>query len=104
MSSCITTVHNLTTAAERSAARSGSKSCTHELISSRSVHSGIGRPTMFLRHLQLIGILVGGICLSFQPVMLAAEPAETNKTFNVDLEASRIFVKVGSATRLGHPH
>jgi polyisoprenoid-binding protein YceI len=65
---------------------------------------------MFLRHLQsrtiriLVLLAVGGHCLSFPSALLAAEQVAANKTFNVDVDASRIFVKVGSATRLGHPH
>src|SRR5262249_28675587 len=31
-------------------------------------------------------------------------PAEGGKSYQVDVESSRIYVKVGSATRLGHPH
>jgi polyisoprenoid-binding protein YceI len=31
-------------------------------------------------------------------------PAEGAPTYQVDTAASRVFVKVGSATRLGHPH
>jgi hypothetical protein len=33
-----------------------------------------------------------------------ARPAEGGKTYEVDTAASRVYVKVGSATRLGHPH
>ena len=33
-----------------------------------------------------------------------SKPAEEAKTYQVDTDASRIYVKVGIATRLGHPH
>jgi polyisoprenoid-binding protein YceI len=33
-----------------------------------------------------------------------SKPAEDAKTYQVDSAASRIYVKVGSATRIGHPH
>jgi polyisoprenoid-binding protein YceI len=33
-----------------------------------------------------------------------SKPAEGAKTYRVDADASRIYVKVGSATRIGHPH
>jgi polyisoprenoid-binding protein YceI len=32
------------------------------------------------------------------------KPAAAAKSYDVDVEASHIWVKVGSATRLGHPH
>jgi polyisoprenoid-binding protein YceI len=31
-------------------------------------------------------------------------PAEDAKTYQVDTDSSRVYVKVGSATRIGHPH
>ncbi len=34
----------------------------------------------------------------------SSKAAETGKTYQVDPAASRVYVKVGSATRLGHPH
>jgi polyisoprenoid-binding protein YceI len=33
-----------------------------------------------------------------------SKPAEEGKTYQVDTSASRVYVKVGSATRIGHPH
>jgi polyisoprenoid-binding protein YceI len=33
-----------------------------------------------------------------------AEAAEGAKPYQVDTEASRVYIKVGSATRIGHPH
>ena len=32
------------------------------------------------------------------------KPAVAGKVYEIDTEASKVFVKVGSATRLGHPH
>jgi polyisoprenoid-binding protein YceI len=33
-----------------------------------------------------------------------SEPAEAAKSYQIDTDASRVYVKVGSATRIGHPH
>ncbi len=32
------------------------------------------------------------------------KPAAAGKTFDVDIDASQVYIKVGSASRLGHPH
>ena len=58
---------------------------------------------MFSPHLQF-GVRLIGLCLSLQLAAIAAGPAAQSKTYQVDTDTSRIFVKVGSATRLGHPH
>lgn len=58
---------------------------------------------MFIRSL-IVGVLVNGICLSFQLATFAAEAAVQGKVYQVDTDASRVFIKVGSATHLGHPH
>jgi polyisoprenoid-binding protein YceI len=34
----------------------------------------------------------------------ASEPAKDAKTYQLDTKASRVYVRVGSATKLGHPH
>ena len=51
-----------------------------------------------------IGVLVGAICLSFPSPWSADQLAAPGKTYEVDTDHSRVFVKVGSATALGHPH
>ena len=52
----------------------------------------------------LIGVLVGGICLSLPSIGSAAQPAAPSKAYQVDTDRSRVFIKVGSASPLGHPH
>lgn len=57
---------------------------------------------MFARRL---GVLVSGLCLLLQSATFAAEPpAGAGQKYQVDTAASRIFVKVGSATLIGHEH
>src|SRR4051812_32335317 len=57
-----------------------------------------------LSRCHLVSVLVGAICLSFPSPWSAAEPAAPAKRYQVDTDHSRVFVKVGSATALGHPH
>jgi polyisoprenoid-binding protein YceI len=57
---------------------------------------------MFARRL---GVLVSSLCLLLQLATFAAEPrAGADRRYQVDSAGSRIFVKVGSATLIGHEH
>jgi polyisoprenoid-binding protein YceI len=57
------------------------------------------------RRLLLHGVLVGGIGLAFSlQAWIHAAPAEPNKGYELDPGASRVYIKVGSATRFGHEH
>jgi polyisoprenoid-binding protein YceI len=57
------------------------------------------------RLLLIVGVLVGGTFLSVNhQALLRAEPAAPPAAYQVDTSASRVFIKVGSATRFGHLH
>jgi polyisoprenoid-binding protein YceI len=60
---------------------------------------------MFARRLFPSGILISGICLLLYHLVPArAEPAAQGTVYQIDTNSSRVFVHVGSATALGHPH
>jgi polyisoprenoid-binding protein YceI len=60
---------------------------------------------MFARHVRCwIGLLTLSACLGVGARATPARAAEPAAAYDVDVEASRIYVKVGTATRLGHQH
>jgi polyisoprenoid-binding protein YceI len=60
---------------------------------------------MFARHVRCwIGLLTLSACLGVGVRATPARAAEPAAAYEVDVEASRIYVKVGTTTRLGHAH
>ena len=53
---------------------------------------------------RLLVVFVSGICALLPAALLGAGSSEPAKADQVDPSASRVFIKVGSATALGHPH
>src|SRR5262249_60666172 len=56
-----------------------------------------GELTMFARYLLVLSCLLGA-------AVVAAGQKKAGNAYQVDTKTSQVFVKVGSATRLGHPH
>jgi polyisoprenoid-binding protein YceI len=60
---------------------------------------------MFARHVRCwIGLLTLSACLGIGVRATPANAAEPAAVYEVDVEASRIYIKVGATTRLGHAH
>jgi polyisoprenoid-binding protein YceI len=60
---------------------------------------------MLIRHLLYSCVLASGVCLLLiHRSSLNAEPPAQGAAYQVDTAASRVYVKVGSATAFGHPH